>query len=829
MTTPQPILYQVVKPGTYNWQTKPAIYFEDTSNTKVVINNYLRRLHWIRPVSYGTFKSSMKVDNFGNVTVTGLCLTGTWDTISTGFYPLHYFADKGYIKNNEDMYMTSENGSWNTFGNNHRITWGPNDEYLVMEGIDIKELFVTNFTTPDRDVMTNPPQSLNEVEADEWRLKRLVSKGVFQNNHFNSYAIRANNFMFYKDHGGFNGTGDYGHENTSMYQYNPNLGHSLASYYVHHLDRERSDYITRKYYNFNLRSLPYTIINGNIRCGDRNPNSESRHDTIGFSALRWSNSGTNLLIAQRWTIPVSNLNNIETVMTTSGDINIMMKSLTGANTPNVLSGGTKTTTEFPSDLILDNATILPVLPRKWDTPFSSEGVARRIDDTSQQPYNNPDYVSVTDLNVEFMPDTLLNSSLPRIPWETTDNDVLLPTSEFNYTANKDIVRYPYNRTYPFIPSFHDIDDDGIYGCSIYNPTLLKTVSGLLCNYVNDRLMHYDKRIERPFWRMLTLPHTYNNDFKYAFVGKTNYQDQSIYGHLTYTDNIMGNPINIYYGMTVWPESYYPVEFLGVYPYPTTAREKYPHANYIPRYDGKRVSHPRQGEAMTYNIYHSLKTEYTKVGYVIPVNDGYIENGIVRGDVIYTQDRWSWYKIKDGTQLDVFTIDSATYRNFYTIINTDGKLDGFPVWKSIPAKTVDKLKRHCLPLRAHTPDKQYLKYTTDISRIFVDLSGVTRYVEVMDVFTYNVDRMEWSGNERIFTGSRGSEVNVVEGDVFTIYSLDKRLTIKVVASGKVTLPIDIENLPSNLMYVDYTAHNGRIIYRNETRMFKDRRLHLLNII
>lgn len=829
MSILKPILHRVVRPMTYNWKTKPIMYFKDTSNAKLVLNNYLRKLYWIRPISFGNFKSKMRVDVFGNVTVTGICLVNSLYAnkkylkyITEGYYPLHYFYDNGLIITFAAENYFEDNGTWNSINSNHLFTWGTDNEYVEIEGVDLRELMYNNlihYSSEMGNGLDNPQasSSLEQTAYHKEELLRLINNGIIRTG-YNGYTLDSEKFTFFTDLGVYrssNSLNKYSY-NSNLYNFNPNFNAGYYADWYIRINKKFSGYDHIRISNFNLRNFKYAVLNGTLTVN---------LDNVKLAPRRIPGTSSDLLVAHKQNESLSNISSISSINTLPTEKKVYDVFKGGLSVDKNNDGE-----EFLRDIELNETKIIPVYYRNTELRYGD--YTERGPSTTVFTQVNHEQASVEYVSMDITADTLINKNLPTIPWEQTNDNVLLPYSAISFESLREntIAKYPYSKTYPFIISEFIVNDEGYYGCDDVDPTWYKTMLDLPCNYLNDRLMHYDKIVERPFWRMLALSREKReNDVINLFSGGIKYTNQLFYRGETYNDNIMGNRITIYNGMTVWPESFYPVEFLGVYPYPTTAREKYPHTNYIPRYDGERISHPRQGKTAARMMHEYLRSKRLTPGYVIPINDGYIEDGVTHGDVLYTQDTYDWYIVKDGTKLDVVTIDEETYRNYYTILDERGKLSrgvlSRLVWTPRPAKTMARLARHCVPLRAHTPNQKHLRYTTDISRLYLNLDTYNHMVEVMDVFKYNVDRVEWSGNRQLFTSPA---YTMIEGTVFTIYSLDKRLTIKVVKTKSVRIPIDIENLPDTLKIVDYAEHNGRTMYRDETKMFKDRLLHLLNV-
>lgn len=212
--------------------------------------------------------------------------------------------------------------------------------------------------------------------------------------------------------------------------------------------------------------------------------------------------------------------------------------------------------------------------------------------------------------------------------------------------------------------------------------------------------------------------------------------------------------------------------------------------------------------------------------VIPINDGYIENGIVHGDVLMlskqlaASNRPYWYLIKPGTKLKAIQItkkEGRLYKRTWTaddlvnhanmtsisgnqpITNDELKQSWFYYsgvdiqaenLTKIPVnKSINRLFfKSMFPLRPIVVQEDntrvIVKYTNALNRIWSDVGNKAyRSIEVLDFFTTTVDVLKWDSTNPPFEFTNQIDLDL-DLDVF-----DKNQRIRLRQNAWLELQID----------------------------------------
>lgn len=193
--------------------------------------------------------------------------------------------------------------------------------------------------------------------------------------------------------------------------------------------------------------------------------------------------------------------------------------------------------------------------------------------------------------------------------------------------------------------------------------------------------------------------------------------------------------------------------------------------------------------------------------VIPINNGYIENGIVYGDVLtlsrqdVSSDKPYWCLIKPGTKLKAVqvNVNGSLIKRTWThdeLINPNAWVSnaefkntlfyytGLDIPKNALTKIVTNLNtvrllfKSAFPLRPIVVQAdgtaKLVKYTNTLNRIWIDTSSKqNKGIEVLDFFTNTVDIVRWLDSHPPF---RPINLSTLDGEVRDLYTGNNKIGI-----------------------------------------------------
>lgn len=801
--------YRVVKPGTYTHNEKPNVYFEDTSNTKQVINTYLKHYSNLDVLDFDpTYRSNITVDQFGTLLVGGNAVinkkSGT--LVPTSKYPLYKAIQLGLF--NENLSCTvNDYPDINATVKHDRIQYIKNIGQIRVFGTKVLTNLVfegsghIDYENPN--IKNDLPTTVNSI------VNYLSGISVINNNtrYFNGellYSVKG-------DKGCYQITGN----NTNIANIYQWVGWSTHTSAKNPLYYASNDLAAQKYKHLCLGRSYFRMPIGTIYFGSTNGRiiisrvysylgmkqaEVYNHLPYNTSVNPAFNSANNNYIRSTDLLPKNDNIAVE--------FNSTQTSTVSHKAPDRLAG------------------------RCFINVFStlSEVIVTSSDYAKTYRYNTIDltdylvngllYVhdpnkDVDTVNVALAPDdNYFENVLPQYPYEDCAF-VHKPRLEFKASfRNKE--------TYPLVLGRFNPDHLGYFGTMHESVNRGILVANMPSNYINERTWSYYKMIERP-WLVDS------NDLKSK--GKLSHytmMDGVVWCGPTQDITVMGNVFKLRTGTVVYDSSCYPIECRGDRPYPKPSNRIYLDKNYIPDKDGNRIMSPR----LTYcDAYHYTKINYRKPEWIsthfkaiIPINNGTIINGVVNGDVLIYYPSISrfgkYYLIPNGTKLVVKQIDGTDehdYMNYFVLPDTVNINTLTPI-SGINEKMHKQLERHHFPLRAKSPHHNFIRYDASQNRIWIKIvNNKVVDPEVRYMFTTNVDRIEYTTDVYPFlfneSTTNDSTITLANNSLFTVYTLDKRMTFKVTATtDKITVPypMDILKLLStpNISRVPYTEYGNR---------------------
>lgn len=194
----------------------------------------------------------------------------------------------------------------------------------------------------------------------------------------------------------------------------------------------------------------------------------------------------------------------------------------------------------------------------------------------------------------------------------------------------------------------------------------------------------------------------------------------------YTATIMGNTLTFAKGDVVFPESIYPAHLRGDCAYPQP---------------GEAVEHPRIGYFDHLWYHHDRKhvkdnPDMLNFYPVICVNQGRIEEGVTKGDVLlYNWADNEYYKVPENTHITVFNYGNlGNFIGFEEAVRNRLFVETNKV-KPLLFNVKKRLSRYHFPLRATLPDGGWARHDASLFRVWFkfDWDGVSiRSLETLDM-------------------------------------------------------------------------------------------------
>lgn len=789
--------YRVVKPGTYSPDGGlPETYFEDTSGTKRLVNSLVRHYSQLQAYSWGNAPvSSFSVDQFGTLTVVGNHVYSGTTKIAPGKYPL-------YLSSRMRMFTSSLDGityDVNTFPDinaatyNSSVEWDSNTKSMQVNGIDL-ELTLRKNRASSHNLGYFGSQLTDYTTMLESYIRLIITaKG-------NQRVFDGTKLVMPKGDNGIYATGAYNMGQSFVHQWVSWGYHNLQQSPLFYLMDDPNDFgykhlcLGRSSFRMPVGSIVFTDSKSTasftgVQHPDRYPQvyTDAPYDP---ATLPMFNAGS--------TVRIPNSSDMKKLFPWHDEkyININIH-------PRRREEPIERAPSKYAGLRFVNVVSKSSVVRLYTEPNGSYKDIRG-NDLYRNVQGTPDpNTSYSEIMVKLYPVGAYDETKPILPFDDTEF-VHKPRLE-----NKATFTQP--TTYPYILGRFNPDHRGYFGTMHESANLGILVANTPSNYIDDRLWHYYKMIERPW--VVDNAELFN---------KGNFAHYSMYDGIVWCTEgidivVMGNTFRLRPGEVVYDSSCYPIECRGDMPYPIPSMHLYPRANYVPDQYGKRICSPRlsYNDADYYRA-QSLVTNspYAKFNPIIPINNGYIENGVVFGDVLYYNLKTKQYHlINPGTVLDTIDVtdtDPNDYMNYYGLLNTTNKLSG--AITHLTTSLMKRLSRHHFPLRATGPHHGSIRYDASQNRIWMPISnGRLTQMEVLHLLDHNVDRIEYTTDIIPFTKNQSNNLgySFYQDGIFTLYTLNKRITFKCVRDfiGYRSTIEGLYNEP-NLIVVDYSEYGNR---------------------